>query len=126
MAPCEISRSDDVGHVIAREFIYMCFIANDSHALGVYNYYAAAVHHCGQLLSSNSTMLSTIALFLPLFGSGATAANLWATHYSGSVNHLTFSGQNLTLSSSTRTGNKLPSWITYDGPGKALCVTLDE
>ncbi|KAH7371567.1 6-phosphogluconolactonase [Pyrenochaeta sp. MPI-SDFR-AT-0127] len=67
-------------------------------------------------------MLSTLALTLPLFGSAVTAANLWATHYSGTVNYLTFSGGNLTLSSSTRTGNKLPSWITYDGPGKALYI----
>jgi hypothetical protein len=69
-------------------------------------------------------MLPTHSLILPLFGSAASAANLWATHYSGSVNYLTFSGGNaLTLTKSTSTGNnKNPSWITYDGPTKALYV----
>ncbi|KAJ4377851.1 hypothetical protein N0V83_000681 [Neocucurbitaria cava] len=67
-------------------------------------------------------MLPTHSLLLPLFGSVASAANLWATHYSGTINYLTFSGKDLKLSSSTRTGNNLPSWITYDGPGKALYI----
>lgn len=68
-------------------------------------------------------MLSTHPLLLPLFGGVANAANLWATHYSGTINYLTFSGKSLTLSSSAKTGNNLPSWITYDSPGKALYIT---
>jgi hypothetical protein len=57
-----------------------------------------------------------------LFGSVASAANLWATHYSGTLNYLTFSGKSLTLTSSSKVGNNLPSWITYDGAGKAIYV----
>jgi hypothetical protein len=67
-------------------------------------------------------MLSKHPLLLPLFGGVASAANLWATHYSGTINYLTFSGNALTLSSSTKTGNNLPSWITYDSAGKALYI----
>ena len=67
-------------------------------------------------------MLSTQSLLLPLLSGVASAANLWATHYSGTVNYLTFSGDTLTLSKSTPTGNNLPSWITYDSPGKALYI----
>jgi hypothetical protein len=67
-------------------------------------------------------MLSSHSLLLPLFGSAANAANLWATHYSGTLNYLTFSGNSLTLSSSSKIGNNLPSWITYDSAGKALYV----
>ncbi|KAF1841915.1 putative isomerase YbhE [Cucurbitaria berberidis CBS 394.84] len=67
-------------------------------------------------------MLSTHPILLSLFGSVASAADLWATHYSGTVNHLTFSEGTLKLGSSTPTGNRLPSWITYDGPGKALYI----
>ncbi|KAF1947675.1 3-carboxy-cis,cis-mucoante lactonizing enzyme [Clathrospora elynae] len=68
-------------------------------------------------------MLSSHFVLLPLFGSVASAANLWATHYSGTINYLTFSGSSLTLTKSTSTGNnKLPSWITYDGVGKALYI----
>jgi hypothetical protein len=67
-------------------------------------------------------MLPSHSLLLPLFGSVTSAANLWATHYSGTINYLTFSGNSLTLSSSTSTGNKLPSWITYDSAGKALYI----
>lgn len=67
-------------------------------------------------------MLATQPLLLTLFGSVASAANLWATHYSGTVNYLAFSGNSLTLSRSTSTGNKLPSWITYDNAGKALYI----
>jgi hypothetical protein len=61
-------------------------------------------------------------LLVSLFGGFAAAQNLYATHYSGTVNYLTFSGSSLTLTSSTRSGNTLPSWITYDGAGKALYV----
>jgi hypothetical protein len=67
-------------------------------------------------------MLSTNPLLLPLFGSVANAANLWATHYSGTINYLTFGENSLKLSSSTKTGNNLPSWITYDSAGKALYI----
>jgi hypothetical protein len=67
-------------------------------------------------------MLPSHSILLPLFASVANAANLWATHYSGTINYLTFSGNSLTLSSSTSTGNKLPSWITYDNAGKALYI----
>ncbi|KAL6706618.1 hypothetical protein ACN47E_005374 [Coniothyrium glycines] len=67
-------------------------------------------------------MLSTPSLLLPLFGGAASAANLWVTHYSGTINYLTFSGNSLTLTKSTSTGNTLPSWITYDSAGKALYI----
>ncbi|KAH8732343.1 Lactonase, 7-bladed beta-propeller-domain-containing protein [Phaeosphaeriaceae sp. PMI808] len=67
-------------------------------------------------------MLSSYSLLLPLFGGAATAANLWASHYSGSINYLTFTGKSLTLTSSTKTNNNLPSWITYDNVGQALYV----
>jgi hypothetical protein len=67
-------------------------------------------------------MLSSNPLLLPLFGSVASAANLWATHYSGTLNYLSFNGNSLALTSSGPTGNNLPSWITYDNAGKALYV----
>jgi hypothetical protein len=67
-------------------------------------------------------MLPTVQL-LPLFSGLATAAQLYATHYSGTVNQLTFSGTSLTLTSSTKTNNNLPAWITYDSAGKAVYVT---
>ncbi|KAF2007003.1 3-carboxy-cis,cis-mucoante lactonizing enzyme [Amniculicola lignicola CBS 123094] len=67
-------------------------------------------------------MLSSTHILVPFFGSFATAVNLYATHYSGNVNLLSFSGSALSLTSTTKTGNILPSWITYDGPGKALYI----
>jgi hypothetical protein len=67
-------------------------------------------------------MLPSNSLLFPLFGGVASAANLYASHYSGTINLLNFSGNALTLTSSTRTGNLMPSWITYDGPGKALYI----
>ncbi|RAR07921.1 putative isomerase YbhE [Stemphylium lycopersici] len=67
-------------------------------------------------------MLPSCSLLLSLFGGVASAANLWATHYSGTINYLDFSDNSLTLSSSSPTGNKLPSWITYDSAGKALYI----
>jgi hypothetical protein len=67
-------------------------------------------------------MLATHSLLLPLFGGVANAANLWATHYSGTLNYLTFSGKSLTLTSSSKVGNNLPSWITYDSAGKAIYI----
>lgn len=67
-------------------------------------------------------MVHSHSLLLPLFGTAASAANLWATHYSGTINYLSFNSNALTLSSSASTGNKLPSWITYDSAGKALYI----
>ncbi|KAF2655890.1 putative isomerase YbhE [Lophiostoma macrostomum CBS 122681] len=67
-------------------------------------------------------MLLYFQLLIPVFGNLAVAQNLYATHYSGTVNYLTFSGSSLTLTSSARAGNTLPSWITYDSAGKALYV----
>lgn len=67
-------------------------------------------------------MLPAQSFLVSLFGGLASAANLYATHYSGTVNYLTFDGSSLSLTTSTRTGNTLPSWITYDGPGKALYI----
>ncbi|KAI4612938.1 hypothetical protein J4E80_006993 [Alternaria sp. BMP 0032] len=67
-------------------------------------------------------MVHSHPLLLPLFGTAASAANLWATHYSGTINYLSFNSNALTLSSSASTGNKLPSWITYDSAGKALYI----
>ncbi|CAN9184468.1 unnamed protein product [Alternaria alternata] len=67
-------------------------------------------------------MLTSHSLLLPLFGSAASAANLWATHYSGTINYLSFENNALTLSKSSPTGNNLPSWITYDNAGKALYI----
>jgi hypothetical protein len=64
-------------------------------------------------------MLST-AILLPLFGSAASAANLWAVHYEGTVNYLTFEGTSLAVTTSTKVNNKLPSWITLDHEGKHL------
>ena len=67
-------------------------------------------------------MLATSTSFLALFGGVASAANLLATHYLGTVHHLTFNGQSLSLNRSVSTGNKLPSWITYDGVGKTAYI----
>lgn len=61
--------------------------------------------------------------FVPLLSSFASAATLYATHYSGTLNQLTFDGgSSLTLTSSVPTNNRMPSWISYDGPGKAIYV----
>ena len=68
------------------------------------------------------TMSNALRLLLPLFGSIAAAQDLYATHYSGTVNHLVYSGTSLTLKSSTKSGNVLPSWITYDSTSKQLFV----
>lgn len=67
-------------------------------------------------------MLPSQSLLVPLFGGAAVAANLYATHYSGTVNHLTFNNGSLTLVSSEKTGQTLPSWITYDAAGKNLYI----
>jgi hypothetical protein len=56
----------------------------------------------------------------------ATSTTLYATHYSGTLNTLSFtpstSTSTLTLSNSTRTGTTLPSWITYDSVSKSLYI----
>jgi 6-phosphogluconolactonase (cycloisomerase 2 family) len=62
------------------------------------------------------------SLLIPLFGGAAAAANLYAAHYSGTINHLTFDNNSLTLVSSEKTGQTLPSWITYDAKGKKLYI----
>lgn len=67
-------------------------------------------------------MLYAKPLLLPLFGGVACAANLWATHFSGTVNYLTFNGNSLALTSSTKTNNAIASWITYDNATKALYI----
>jgi len=68
-------------------------------------------------------MLPKTSLLVPFFGGLASAATLYATHYSGTIHQLTFSGTSLTQTSSTKTNNNLPAWITYDGVGKAVYVT---
>lgn len=67
-------------------------------------------------------MLYTDPLLVLLLGGMANAANLWATHYSGTINYLTFNGNSLMLTNSTRTNNNMPSWITYDNATKALYI----
>jgi 6-phosphogluconolactonase (cycloisomerase 2 family) len=67
-------------------------------------------------------MLPTQSLLIPLFGGAAAAANLYAAHYSGTINHLAFKNDTLTLVSSAKTGQTLPSWITYDAAGKKLYI----
>ncbi|KAJ4992991.1 hypothetical protein SVAN01_01343 [Stagonosporopsis vannaccii] len=67
-------------------------------------------------------MLPTQSLLFPLFGGAVAATNLYAAHYSGTINHLTFSNNSLALVSSEKTGQTLPSWITYDSVGKNLYV----
>ncbi|KAF2645019.1 putative isomerase YbhE [Massarina eburnea CBS 473.64] len=67
-------------------------------------------------------MLSSSSILVPLFASFATAANLWATHYSGTANWLTFNGSSLKLTTQSKTNNLMPSWITFDAPGKALYI----
>jgi hypothetical protein len=56
-------------------------------------------------------MLPTYSLLFSLFGGAATAVNLYATHY-----------HSLELVSSAKTGQALPSWITYDAAGKKLYI----
>ncbi|CAI6340402.1 unnamed protein product [Periconia digitata] len=64
-------------------------------------------------------MLSSL-IFLPVLGGFANAANLWATHYSGTANWLTFDGSSLKVTTQSSTNNRMPSWITYDKANKAL------
>jgi 6-phosphogluconolactonase (cycloisomerase 2 family) len=65
-------------------------------------------------------MFASPSTLVPLFAGFASAANLWATHYSGTANWLTFDGTSLKLTTQSKTNNQMPSWITYDKPGKAL------
>lgn len=67
-------------------------------------------------------MLPTQTVLFPLFGGAAATARLYATHYSGTINHLAFANDSLTLVSSVETGQTLPSWITYDAAGKKLYI----
>ncbi|UPX14247.1 uncharacterized protein EKO05_0004736 [Ascochyta rabiei] len=67
-------------------------------------------------------LLPTQSSLIPLFGGAAAAANLYATHYSGTINHLAFDNSSLTLVSSVKTGQTLPSWITYDASDKKLYI----
>lgn len=67
-------------------------------------------------------MLPSHSFLLPLFGGAAAAVNLYAAHYTGTINHLTFKNDSLALVSSVKTGQMLPSWITYDAVGKKLYV----
>lgn len=57
-----------------------------------------------------------------LLSSGVSAATLYASHYSGTINSLNLNGNSLTIANTTSTGNSLPSWITYDSVGKALYI----
>lgn len=67
-------------------------------------------------------MWPTPSLLIPLFCGAAAAADLYATHYSGTINHLAFNNDSLTLVSSAKTGQTLPSWITYDAAGRKLYI----
>jgi hypothetical protein len=67
-------------------------------------------------------MLPTQSLLIPLFGGAAAAVNLYAVHYSGTINHLAFNNDSLALVSSAKTGQTLPSWTTYDTAGKKLYI----
>ncbi|OSS50782.1 hypothetical protein B5807_04518 [Epicoccum nigrum] len=67
-------------------------------------------------------MVPTQSFFFPLFGGAVAATNLYAAHYSGTINHLAFNNNSLTLVSSEKTGQTSPSWITYDAVGKTLYV----
>ncbi|KAF9695562.1 hypothetical protein EKO04_006321 [Ascochyta lentis] len=67
-------------------------------------------------------MLPPPSLLAALLSTTVGATTLYATHYSGTLNTLNFTGNALTLANSTRTGNTLPSWITYDSAGKALYI----
>lgn len=66
--------------------------------------------------------MARLWLTVVALAAAADAATLYATHYSGTVNQLTFDGSNLTLTSSVKSGNSLPSWLTYDAASKMLYV----
>lgn len=66
-------------------------------------------------------MVAAHYISLPLLASTASAANLWATHYSGTINYLTFT-DSLALTHSIQSGNKSPSWITYDNATETLYI----
>lgn len=62
--------------------------------------------------------------YLPLLCSLASAANLYATHYSGSVYTLSLEdgddGYSLSVASELKTCGPMPSWITLDPESKLL------
>ncbi|GIJ99046.1 hypothetical protein Aspvir_001170 [Aspergillus viridinutans] len=62
--------------------------------------------------------------YLPLFATLASAATLYATHYSGSVYTLTLGHRNgkydLSLASARTTCGGMPSWLTLDGETSTL------
>jgi hypothetical protein len=67
-------------------------------------------------------MLPAFSLLFSLFSGAATATTLYASQYSGTISHLTFDNHSLELVSSAKTGQALPSWITYDAAGKKLYI----
>lgn len=67
-------------------------------------------------------MVPTQSVLFPLLCGAAAATNLYAAHYSGTINHLAFKNDSLTLVSSEKTGQISPSWITYDAASKKLYV----
>ncbi|KAF2456397.1 Lactonase, 7-bladed beta-propeller-domain-containing protein [Lineolata rhizophorae] len=48
------------------------------------------------------------------------AATLFASHYSGTVHTLTLDGSSLSISNTIEACGGMPSWLTYDAPGKTL------
>ena len=67
-------------------------------------------------------MVPTQSVFFPFLWGAAAATNLYAAHYSGTINRLAFKNDSLTLVSSEKTGQTSPSWITYDAVSKRLYV----
>src|SRR6187402_1853863 len=60
---------------------------------------------------------------LPALLEVARAANIFAAHYSGTVNTLTLSSTNsLTLNTSLTIGGQ-PSWMTYDSSSRIIYVS---
>lgn len=68
-------------------------------------------------------MLHFSIFYATLLAAGTSATQLYASHYSGTLNVLSLEGNALRLVKSISTGNKLPSWITYDRFDKVLYVT---
>ncbi len=68
-------------------------------------------------------MLAKHSLLLPLFGNMAMAANLFVTTYSGTLSMLNFNGSGLSLTKTGPSGNKAPSWLTYDRGCRTLYVS---
>ncbi|KAA8644197.1 hypothetical protein EYZ11_004684 [Aspergillus tanneri] len=63
--------------------------------------------------------------YLPLLCSLASAAHLYATHYSGSVYTLSLDGHSLSIASSVDGCGPMPSWLTLD-PESNLVYCSDE